>query len=171
MFLKKNMSQGIDSFERDLARGSEFRSLEKRIENFVANVNKTDALTPSPYMDALKRLRDGETAREDWANIWNKLCTSDGMLDIAVGAKVMLRRNIATHEGLVNGSTGKIRDVLYDNVNDPASSRMPYAVIVEFDSYTGDPFFDEPGRERWVPLRPQTHHFCRMQGTSGYSIL
>jgi phage tail tape-measure protein len=52
-----NMSQGIDSFEQDLARSSEFRSLEKRIENFAANVNESSILKRRRY-ETMRGCRD-----------------------------------------------------------------------------------------------------------------
>jgi hypothetical protein len=42
------------------------------------------------------------------------------VLLLCIGAKVMLRKNLATHLGLVNGSPGKIIEIVYEDRNDPA---------------------------------------------------
>jgi ATP-dependent DNA helicase PIF1 len=71
----------------------------------------------------------------------------------ARGAKVMLTSNIWIQHQLANGSTGIIRDFLYGENSAPD---LPEVIVVEVDGYDGPPFFDEPGRERWVPIRPIT---------------
>jgi len=38
-------------------------------------------------------------------------------------------------------------------------------IIAEFDEYTGPPYFTEPGRERWVVLRPITATWTPHGGT------
>ena len=43
---------------------------------------------------------------------------------------------------------------------------MPEAIVLHCPSYTGKPFYDEPERRKWVPIRPQTvtdeqHHVIK----------
>lgn len=48
----------------------------------------------------------------------------------------MLRTNLSTSIGLVNGAVGTVRDILYEAGKRP-STDMPAAVMVEFDNYSG----------------------------------
>jgi hypothetical protein len=72
------------------------------------------------------------------------------------GAKCMLVHNLWTSKGLVNGSSGIIKDFVFDTKNyTVGDSTLPLAIIVEFAEYNGQPFFTLPGQEKWVPLLPQ----------------
>ena len=74
---------------------------------------------------------------------------------IASGAKVMLWWNLNSKVGLVNGSTGVVKDWLYAEGEKAPS--LPESIIIEFTDYTGPPFFSGAGREKWVPLTPETY--------------
>jgi Ulp1 family protease len=89
----------------------------------------------------------------------------EACLHLAVGCKVMLRRNIATHCGLVNGAVGQVIDFLYENENDPADFKLPAVIIVECESYTGPPFFPGEERRKWVGLLPYHLNIDPMAGT------
>lgn len=71
-------------------------------------------------------------------------------LHLAVGCRVMLRRNLWTEGGLVNGSIGTIRAIVYNNGKEPPE--QPTYILVEFDSYNGPYFF-----ERCFPIIPHMH--------------
>ena len=86
-------------------------------------------------------------------------------LHVAVGCKVMLRRNLATKKNLVNGSVGVVKDIIYDRSTDPSNFITPTSIIVEFEDYAGPPFFVGEGREKWIPLRPQKHLIDRFKKT------
>jgi len=73
------------------------------------------------------------------------------LLYLARGAKVMLLQNVSVLNGLVNGSSGIVKDFLYHS-NSKAPNR-PYAIIIEFEDYKGPAFFSSMGQEKWVPLR------------------
>ena len=60
----------------------------------------------------------------------------------------MLFLQILWLEILVNGATGVIKDFLFDSDNDS----MPFAVVVDFTSYSGPAFFSCVGQEHWVPV-------------------
>lgn len=62
------------------------------------------------------------------------------ILQIAVGCRVMPRRNLWTEGGLVNGSIGTVRAIVYDNKHEPP--KHPAYILVEFDSYAGPYFYD-----------------------------
>ena len=51
----------------------------------------------------------------------------------------MLRSNLWTSKGLVNGSLGKVVDILYD---DEYNVNQPYVIICTFNSYKG-PYLDD----------------------------
>ena len=67
-------------------------------------------------------------------------------LYLAHGARVRLTVNLATEAGLVNGAMGHVRDVVW-------SGDVPQFVLVEFDTYTGPPFFDCDPSDFNNPLR------------------
>ena len=81
-------------------------------------------------------------------------------LELAVGALVLLLHNLAVEHRLMNGSQGKVVDIVFspgDHPNhDRVASRLPCAVIVDFPGYSGPPFFSEPSRRTGVILRPRT---------------
>ena len=77
----------------------------------------------------------------------------------------MLRSNLWTTRGLTNGATGRVVDVLAEK----EEGQLPhvYAVLVEFDAYTG-PAFD-PNRPRMVPVPLTTTHFGKNGGKKAMS--
>ena len=67
---------------------------------------------------------------------------------LAVGSRVRLTVNLATEAGLVNGAMGYVRDLVW-------KGDQPLFVLVEFDVYTGDKFFNVPNDNplsRCVPI-------------------
>ena len=67
----------------------------------------------------------------------------------------MLRANLLVEAGLVNGSTGTIREIVFEE--DQGSPSLPIAILIEFDNYTGPvitlrkvkvPPINEPGKEK-----------------------
>jgi len=60
---------------------------------------------------------------------------------------MMLRKNLCVEKGLVNGTLGTVRDIVYRGNEVPPS--LPYILLVEFDGYEG-PFICD----RLFPLKP-----------------
>ncbi|KAI3878654.1 hypothetical protein MKX03_017199 [Papaver bracteatum] len=60
---------------------------------------------------------------------------------LSKGARVMLRKNLSTQYGLVNGSTGTVVDVVYLDGKMPPGD-MPIAVMVKFDKYIGPQVYE-----------------------------
>ena len=67
--------------------------------------------------------------------------------------KVMLRINLLTEFGLVNGSQGTIKDIIYEKGSSPED--MPKVIIVEFPDYTGKPLLGEK-YPKCIPIVPFT---------------
>ncbi|KAE8738448.1 hypothetical protein FOCC_FOCC016071 [Frankliniella occidentalis] len=57
-------------------------------------------------------------------------------LYLAKGARIMLRANLWTEKGLVNGSMGEVVDILYAQDRSPPDD-APVAIICKFDCYQG----------------------------------
>ena len=58
---------------------------------------------------------------------------------------------------------GVVKDIIYDKDTDPLRFIIPTSITVEFESYTGSPFFLGEGREKWIPLRPQKQYIDRIK--------
>ena len=56
-------------------------------------------------------------------------------LNIALNCRVMLRQNLWTAKGLVNGALGFVRDIVYTPGTKPP--QQPIVIMVEFDAYSG----------------------------------
>jgi ATP-dependent exoDNAse (exonuclease V) alpha subunit len=78
----------------------------------------------------------------------------DPELCICLGASVMLTDNIWVENGLVNGSMGTVRDIVWNKGQDPTKD-MPTAIMVEVDDYEGPKF---PGTN-YIPIFPVTRRF------------
>jgi len=69
-------------------------------------------------------------------------------LFLTVGARVMLKVNISVKNGLVNGSMGTVKHIIYYNNAPPC---IPDVVLVKFDNYTGPTLVDN-----CVPITAKT---------------
>lgn len=67
-------------------------------------------------------------------------------------ARIMLRRNLWTEKGLVNGALGFVREIIYEPECNPSNSK-PVVILAQFDKYTG------PTINGLVPIAPVTNNF------------
>ena len=77
-------------------------------------------------------------------------------------ALVVLERNISPELGLANGSTGVVKEIVYDEEKPPPDN-VPKLVWIEIFDYTGPSFFpqENEARKKWVPISPVTaNDYC-----------
>jgi len=84
------------------------------------------------------------------------------MLELCEGAPVIYLHNLWVQAGLMNGTRGIVRAIVYRDGNRPdhpdAMQRLPAVVLVECPSYASEPFFDIerfPERMKWIPFFPR----------------
>lgn len=47
----------------------------------------------------------------------------------------MLKANLWINSGLINGSIGIIKEIIYENNNDYINNNLPFGIIVYFENY------------------------------------
>ena len=97
----------------------------------------------------------------------NKTSTEDAgglqnVLQLAKGARVMLRQNLWVEAGLTNGALGTVTGILYDP-NGAQPPALPVVVLVTFDIYTGPSFLPDILPQGTVPIPPQTIRWLKGQ--------
>jgi hypothetical protein len=109
----------------------------------------TDLGTPIASIRASHTGRGGSAGRDKARGLFASMY-------LAVGSKVQVNQNLATYVGICNGSTGIVKDIVYEEGVPPPG--LPRFVIVDFgDQYMGESFFpDNPDRRGWVPIKPVT---------------
>ncbi|KAI3913055.1 hypothetical protein MKW92_038757, partial [Papaver armeniacum] len=84
------------------------------------------------------------------------------ILLLSKGSRVMLRKNLSTKYGLVNGSMGVVVDIVHKN-GEKSPTDMPIVVMVDFDKYTGPKLY--PG-SNVIPITPQTTSWISASGVT-----
>lgn len=74
---------------------------------------------------------------------------AQGLANLSSGCQIMLRKNLFVDRGLVNGSLGTVRQIIYAVGVRPPD--LPLVILAEFDRFEG-PFF----RDRTFPILPTT---------------
>ena len=81
-------------------------------------------------------------------------------LEIAEGALVLITLNLAVEHGLMNGTHGVVKKIIYSQGKNPCCQDpqdcMPEVVVLDCPQYVGPPFFQGSSFRTWIPLLPQT---------------
>lgn len=117
----------------------------------VAEYNEAKLLSLKVPIARIQANSNNETAKSAPSDCAQGL---EDAIRLAKGARVMLRHNLWTTKGLVNGALGTVVDILYDFGTKPPQD-MPVAVIVQFDAYDG-PFLRGTNL---LPILPLTRSF------------
>jgi ATP-dependent exoDNAse (exonuclease V) alpha subunit len=92
--------------------------------------------------------KGAEAANDDETDgLYPQLC-------ICLGARVMLTDNIWVENGLVNGSMATVKDIVWNEGQDPTKD-MPTAIMVKVDGYDGPRF---PGTN-YIPIFSVTRRY------------
>ena len=77
-------------------------------------------------------------------------------VELCEGARVILIHNLAVEFGLMNGTQGEVKQIVFAKDSHPRHEdpkrRMPEAIVVDFPKYAGPAFFDDADRKTWVPI-------------------
>ena len=83
-------------------------------------------------------------------------------VEIAEGALIILLHNLAVEHGLLNGTQGVVKKIVYDTASGPLhedeAQRMPRSIVIDFPQYVGPIYYDAkkfPERRTWVPIEPR----------------
>ena len=80
-------------------------------------------------------------------------------LELCEEARVILIHNLAVEHGLMNGTQGIVKQIVFAHGCHPnhedATKRMPNAVVIDFPKYAGPAFYNDPERRTWVPIEPR----------------
>ncbi|XP_074596436.1 uncharacterized protein LOC141851589 [Brevipalpus obovatus] len=79
-------------------------------------------------------------------------------VNLSVGSRVMLRTNVWVTGGLVNGSLGTVRHIIYGPDERPPA--LPLFILVEFDNYRGPYLY-----ENTFPIVPITRSWIKKEVT------
>ena len=66
----------------------------------------------------------------------------------------MLRKNFIVEENVMNGSVGKVIEILYDNPDRPnIAGALPLYVVIHFPEYSLNLIFIEGSPRTHIPIR------------------
>ena len=71
----------------------------------------------------------------------------------------MLTQNLIPEQGLMNGTQGTIKKIVYATKEGPLSAdpndALPRYLVIDFPQYVGPAYYSEPDRSTWVPVEPR----------------
>lgn len=74
----------------------------------------------------------------------------ENIIYLGPSCKILLRANLWTEKGLVNGAVGTVVDIIYDKEKKPPND-MPAVLICKFENYTG-PYLGGDANLKLVPI-------------------
>jgi ATP-dependent DNA helicase PIF1 len=85
----------------------------------------------------------------------------EATLLLSIGCRIMLLENLWTEHGLANGAFGTVHEIVWQEGDGEARHRVPFALLVKFDHYTGPGFLCTENDEILVPIFMSTREFFR----------
>ena len=80
----------------------------------------------------------------------------EAVIEVAEEARIILVHNLHVAYGLMNGTQGTIKRVVYKPDGNPNHDnpdlRFPECIVVDFPEYEGPAFFDDPTKRTWCPI-------------------
>ena len=117
------------------------KQVEERNDEYLRSTGK-----PAVIIHSVNSI-DANFDAEDVFGLPSKLC-------LTIGCRVMLRRNLWTEGGLVNGSVGSVTAIIYAEDKEPPE--LPAYVLVEFDNYKGPYLYNKS-----IPIVPLLHSWLK----------
>lgn len=82
----------------------------------------------------------------------------ESVLHLSINSRVMLRRNMCTSFGLINGAIRTVTDIVFN----PDEPSMPACIMVNFDNYRGQQTINgsipiPPVEAKWI----SNNHECK----------
>ena len=74
----------------------------------------------------------------------------ENLIYVSIGAQITLVTNLWKRNGLTNGTSGVIKDIIYKENRE--NNDLPVAIIIHFPCYTGPQFFNDSDKHNWVPI-------------------
>ncbi|KAK3917520.1 ATP-dependent DNA helicase, partial [Frankliniella fusca] len=123
----------------------------ERLANLKTSANERLPVARVPAIHNTKRAELGTVTEAEGLH---------SVLYLARGARIMLKSNLWTEKGLVNGAIGTIVDIIYEEEKNPPYV-SPGIIIVRFDNYDG-PYLDNDLKT--VPISQQTKSWTSNSG-------
>ena len=105
-------------------------STKRRVDDYN-HKRMRDLGRPVIKLDAIHEGRDAHKATKDEAG------NLESVLHLSIGCRVMLSENIWVERGLVNGAMGALHDIVWHSSTDASDMGPPFALLINFDMYTG----------------------------------
>lgn len=108
------------------------------VNNKLVQAHHNQQLTAQGNPIALIRAQHSHSAaaRKSADKFWGL----ETLLYACVGAHVMLHLNLCSKAGLVNGASGVVKDIVYEE-GENAATDLPLFIVVDIPTYTGPSFF------------------------------
>lgn len=148
---KFSVAEWLQFCSRNIDRIPDALDFRDAVRLFDTNAKAKDfnylRMSQFPSVYRLRSFDNCEESRRASAKLADNL---EPVLYLAVGSKVMLRRNLWISAGLVNGAISTITDIVLE----PDGDAMPLFVMIAFERYSGPRTFGDS-----VPIAPVESRF------------